>query len=81
LTGLLESRGGLNVRSILPGQGLGAFLFFYLLTSLAIIAKMGGDVSSYQPTKWYGFLFADATNHALSFTLFWTLLYTLVYIY
>lgn len=62
-------------------QGLALYLVLYLVTSLGLLAKMKGDISTYLPITWYSFLFSDVANHALSFMLFWTMLYTLIYIY
>lgn len=62
-------------------QGLVLFLVLYLITSLGLILKMKGDVGRYLPISWYSFLVADVANHALSFMLFWTMLYTLIYTY
>lgn len=56
------------------------FLVCYLFTSLGLLLKMK-HISTYLPTKWYAFLFADAANHVLSFLLFWTMGYTLIHIY
>jgi hypothetical protein len=62
-------------------QGAAFFLLCYALTSLGLLLKMRGQVNKYLPTRWLGFLFADAANHVLSFLLFWCMAYTLVHIY
>lgn len=64
--------------------GLLAYLVVYIIVSLGLLVKMGtADASLYTPTK--GglpvFVIAGVGNYALTYILFWTLAYTLVYIY
>ena len=60
-------------------------LFVYILVSLAVggalALKMGGQVKAYMNTSFIGFLTGDLQKSSLSFVLFWTLSYALVYIY
>ena len=54
------------------------------IVSLSLVAKMGtADVSLYTPGKGKlaAFAFGGVGNYALTYILFWTLAYTLVYIY
>ena len=46
-----------------------------------LLVKMGGDVTTYFPTSFFGFLFGGMFDHLMSFLLFWTLSYALVHIY
>lgn len=60
-------------------------LFVYIIVSLAVAGalalKMGGHVKAYTNTSFVGFLTGDLQKSSLSFVLFWTLSYALVYIY
>jgi len=62
-------------------QGFGLMLILYLITSGALIGKMGMDIHPYFNMKWYSFLLQGIGGHAASFILFWTLSYGLVHIY
>ncbi len=62
-------------------QGFGAMLVLYLITSLALVLKMGFHVEPYFNMKWVLFLFHGIGGHITSFILFWTLSYGLVHIY
>mmetsp|Transcript_36695 Transcript_36695/g.117733 ORF Transcript_36695/g.117733 Transcript_36695/m.117733 type:complete len:114 (-) Transcript_36695:1363-1704(-) len=62
-------------------RGLGLFLLSYLVISLALVLKMRLDTEAYTNTKLLSFLFANLGRYGLSFVLFWTLAYALVFIY
>ncbi|CAM9752433.1 unnamed protein product [Pylaiella littoralis] len=64
--------------------GLFSYLVLYVVVSLSLVAKMGTtDVSLYTSgkAKLAMFAFSGVGNYALTYILFWTLAYTLVYIY
>ncbi|CAN0024069.1 unnamed protein product, partial [Ectocarpus sp. 13 AM-2016] len=64
--------------------GLFSYLILYLVVSLSLVVKMGTtDVSLYTAGKGKlaMFAFGGVGNYALTYILFWTLAYTLVYIY
>eukprot|EP00631_Chrysoreinhardia_giraudii_P008497 CAMPEP_0197424148 /NCGR_PEP_ID=MMETSP1170-20131217/24961_1 /TAXON_ID=54406 /ORGANISM="Sarcinochrysis sp, Strain CCMP770" /LENGTH=196 /DNA_ID=CAMNT_0042951621 /DNA_START=24 /DNA_END=611 /DNA_ORIENTATION=- len=61
--------------------GLALFLASYLFISLGILGKMGLDSQGYVKEKVPYFLFGNIGRYGLSFVLFWTLSYALVYIY
>ena len=62
-------------------RGLLVFLMLYLFIVLGLSVKMGFDFRNYANSTFFGFLSNDISKHALSFVLFWTLTYALVYIY
>jgi ER membrane protein complex subunit 6 len=70
--------GVLNVTSL---RGLMVFLVLYLTVVLGVAVKVGFDFKNYANNTFLGFLMNDLSKHALSFVLFWTLTYALVYIY
>jgi hypothetical protein len=75
--------GGL-INGVLGLRGIPGFIFFaamYTFVSLVLWAWMGFNLSVYSNLKLREFLFADIGSHALSFILFWTLMYAMVYIY
>ncbi|CAN0133419.1 unnamed protein product, partial [Heterosigma akashiwo] len=83
---LLFPSGCVCIPGILGCTGLWGFLSFigfYSLTSLSIfVLKMKGDPCSYTMSKsTTSFFFDGAQTYGLSFVLFWTLSYALVYIY
>ncbi|KAJ1445888.1 hypothetical protein M885DRAFT_548438 [Pelagophyceae sp. CCMP2097] len=62
--------------------GLASFLATYAGISLAILAcKMRGDSEAFTEEKPLYFVLGHAGGYGLSFVLFWTLAYALVYIY
>eukprot|EP00752_Nemacystus_decipiens_P018238 g16366.t1 len=64
--------------------GLFSYLVLYVVVSLSLVVKMGTtDVSLYTPGngKLAMFVFGGVANYASTYILFWTLAYTLVYIY
>lgn len=62
-------------------KGLGLFLGSYLAISLLLVAKMRLDTEAFMNAKIHHFLFGNIGRYGLSFVLFWTLAYALVYIY
>ncbi|OQR94047.1 hypothetical protein ACHHYP_01891 [Achlya hypogyna] len=62
-------------------QGFVCMVVLYLLTSGALLAKMGLDVAPYFNMNVASFLFHGIGGHLVSFILFWTLAYGLVHIY
>ena len=62
-------------------HGLGCFVFTYLMIALVITVKMGMDVKKYTNNSFLSLVGADLQKNGLSFVLFWTLTYALVYIY
>ena len=58
------------------------FLILHVLVSLAIWAiKMNFNLKAYTMQSWFNFLTTSMQQTGLSFTLFWTLFYGLVYLY
>ncbi|CAM9638384.1 unnamed protein product [Phaeothamnion confervicola] len=65
-------------------EGLLAYLVIYLMSSILLAVKMGFDPSKFinlRKGRAFTFFFSDVQGHALTFILFWTLAYALVYIY
>ena len=61
--------------------GLVVFMAIYLSVMAAVSLKVGLDFKNYANTTFLGFMFSDLSKHGLSFVLFWTLTYAVVYIY
>ena len=58
------------------------FLFAHVFVMVTIWAwKMNFDLNGHTKQSWMGYLTTGIQNTALSFTLFWTLFYGLVYLY
>jgi hypothetical protein len=57
------------------------FMASYVAISLALLAVMRGDSSNYTDEAIPNHIFGGVGRYALSFVLFWTLSYALVYIY
>lgn len=62
-------------------RGLYCFLGSYLFISLAMLLKMRLDPEAYTKDKLPFFVVGNIGRYGLSFVLFWTLSYALVYIY
>ncbi|CAM9346014.1 unnamed protein product, partial [Chrysoparadoxa australica] len=65
-------------------EGLLAYIVVYITVSLALLAKMGFDPSEYTLTKKGSaplFIVSGESGYCVTFILFWTLAYALVYIY
>lgn len=63
-------------------QGLVCFLLAHVFVMVTIWAwKMNFDLNGHTKQSWMGYLTTGIQNTALSFTLFWTLFYGLVYLY
>lgn len=63
-------------------QGLGCFVILHVLVLFLICGlKMEFKLYSYTRQRWWTYLTANLQQSALSFTLFWTLFYGLVYLY
>ena len=63
--------------------GLLFYLFIGVLGSFTLLLKMGFDAKRFTASSAINFLMSDLANmnHGMSFILFWTLAYALVYIY
>jgi hypothetical protein len=75
---------GGTICGILGNSGLNGLYFFVgmtTLTSIALIVKMRFDVTTYTNLTIFNFLVQGLTSSAMSFLLFWTLAFALVYIY
>jgi hypothetical protein len=72
-----------GVLGLTHSLGLFFYLFIGILGSLILLLKMGFDAKRFTATTAVNFLVSDLVNpnHAMSFILFWTLAYALVYIY
>ena len=72
-----------GVLGLTHSKGLFFYLFIGILGSLCLLLKMGLDAVRFTATSAISFLMSDLVNpnHIMSFILFWTLAYALVYIY
>jgi len=63
-------------------EGLVCFIGLHLTILISIAAfKMNFDLKSHTRQSWIGYLTTNLQQSALSFMLFWTLFYGLVYLY
>ena len=62
-------------------HGLLLYIMVSLLIGGALSLKMGGPMKPFTNSTFLGFLLGDLQKSSLSFVLFWTLSYALVYIY
>ncbi len=60
---------------------IACFILLHFIISISILTKMRFDLNSYTRETFIGFLTADLQPFALSYTLFWTLFYGLVYLF
>ena len=61
--------------------GLCVYVGMSLLVNLTLYAKMGFDCKKYVNKSFIAFFMSDLQKNAMSFVLFWTLTYGLIYIY
>lgn len=61
--------------------GLYVYVGMSLLVNLLLYAKMGFDCKKYVSKSFFAFFMSDLQKNAMSFILFWTLTYGLIYIY
>lgn len=62
-------------------HGFLSFVILYLSLAVSIGLKINFDFKSYMHSTLTSFLFTDLQKNGLSFILFWTLTYALIYIY
>mmetsp|Transcript_439 Transcript_439/g.575 ORF Transcript_439/g.575 Transcript_439/m.575 type:complete len:127 (-) Transcript_439:169-549(-) len=62
-------------------QGLLCFLLLDFIVSVAILAKMKFNFKKYSRETFVSFITAHMQKNGLSFALFWTLFYGLVYLF
>jgi ER membrane protein complex subunit 6 len=62
-------------------KGLFVFLAMYILIVGGVALKIGFDFKNYTNLTLLGFTMQGMSKHALSFILFWTLSYAMIYIY
>ena len=62
-------------------QGLACFIILDLVVSFSILAKMKFRLADYSTESIFSFLTAYMQRNSLSFMLFWTLFYGLVYLF
>lgn len=62
-------------------NGLICFITIYILITIVLGLKIKFDFKQYMNCTMMNFLTSDLQKNALSFILFWTLTYALVYIY
>lgn len=63
-------------------SGLACFLIMHIAVNLSLLAfKMKFDLHSYSRESMFAFLTADLQKCAMSFMLFWTLFFGLVYLF
>jgi hypothetical protein len=75
---------GGGVAGVLGLTGLAgglAFIVMYLIISAGLVVKMKMDVPGYTNMPLAKWILGDMGKYGLSFILFWTLMYALVYIY
>ncbi len=71
-----------GVLGLTGGRGLLCFVGFYVLVSLAIVAKAGFKLADALPgAKMPQFLVNGLMGQLMSFLLFWTMFYGLVHVY
>ena len=61
--------------------GLLVYVGMALLINISLYVKMGFDSKLYVSKSFISFLVADLQKNSMSFVLFWTLTYALIYIY
>jgi ER membrane protein complex subunit 6 len=62
-------------------HGLVAYIAMSLLINGALLLKMNLDSKGFTSKSFVSFVVADMSKNAMSFILFWTLTYALIYIY
>ena len=62
-------------------RGALCFMASYVAISLALLVRMRGDSANYTDEAIPNHIFGGFAGYGLSFVLFWTLSYALVYIY
>ena len=62
-------------------NGLISFIVVYITIGLGVALKAKFDFKQYMNCTMTNFLFGDLQKNGLSFILFWTLTYALIYIY
>jgi hypothetical protein len=62
-------------------KGLVCFALTYIVIALSLVSKMSMNVVQFTNGSLTKLLLADLQKNGLSFTLFWTLTYALIYIY
>jgi len=63
-------------------EGLASFVFLHVSVCVLIWSlKMNFRLNAYTKMTWWTYLTGGLQQYALSFTLFWTLFYGLVYLY
>ena len=62
-------------------EGLVCFLILHLTVSIALLAKMNFDLRAYSRQSLGAFVTADLQKCGMSFMLFWTLFYGLVFLF
>ncbi len=72
---------GAGVLGYTGWRGLICFITVYLSVAGALTLKMKGNTKLYVNTGFLSLVTSDLQKNALSFVLFWTLTYALVYIY
>ena len=62
-------------------QGFICFILLYICTTISVGAMLKFDFLTYLNMSFLEFAVMDASKHIMSFVLFWTLAYALIYIY
>ena len=70
-----------GILGLTSGSGLFFFLLFSTVIAAAIATSTRFQVPTYTNSSFISLWIQGISNHALSFILFWTLAYALVYIY
>lgn len=70
-----------GVLGLTGSRGFVCFAALQIVVSASILAKMRFDLKSYSQQSLIGFLTTDLQKSGLSFVLFWTLFYGLVYLF
>ncbi len=70
-----------GVMQLLSLMGFVFFAMVYAFTTISVGMKIGFNFKTYFNMSLLNFLAFDVSKHVMSFILFWTLSYALVYIY
>jgi len=70
-----------GILGLTGGIGFAFFFFTHLFVSISIMFKMKFNLKAYTQNSVTSFLFAGLQNCGMSYMLFWTLFYGLVYLF
>jgi uncharacterized membrane protein YuzA (DUF378 family) len=70
-----------GLMGLTSNTGFFSFVVLYVIIGLSIGMKMGYNFKAFTNASFFAFVSSDLQKNSLSFILFWTLTYALVYIY